>query len=281
MGKITDLRPSPIAGLWYPGEAERLSRVVDEYIQAACLPDLSGEVVAVISPHAGYIYSGRTAGYAFRTVLGSEFDLVAVLSPMHGFYPAPLITSAHPSYATPLGALEVDREAMQALDSALQTGGHPGIASLANDEEHSLEIELPFLQRALKGTFKLLPLMLRSFDDGLLRALGGMLGKILTGRRALMVASSDLSHFYPEAKANELDAHLLAQVEALSPEGVLEAERTGAGQACGSPAIAAVLWAAQALGATQVKVLHHSTSADQTGDKNSVVGYGAAVVLKT
>jgi AmmeMemoRadiSam system protein B len=280
MAGIAELRPSPIAGRWYPGDAGLLARQVDHYLEEACLPELVGEVLAVVAPHAGHMYSGVTAGYAFRSVCGKSFPRVALLSPMHGYYPDALITSAHQGYETPLGSVWIDQEAMSSLNKSLKVRGMSVPSGVARDSEHSLEIELPFLQRALLGKFLLLPLMLRTQQTEDLRALGEALAETLSEFPALLVASTDLSHFYPLAAAERYDANMLDRISQLSPEGVLEAEENGTGMACGAGAVAAVLWAARALGANAVEILHHSTSADQTGDENSVVGYGAAVVLK-
>ena len=277
---IADIRPSPIAGTWYSADPTRLARQVDAYLQAAVLPSLEGEVIGLISPHAGHRYSGRTAGYAFRAVQGQHFDLVAVISPLHGYFPGDLLTTGHKAYSTPLGPVWVDSAAVEALDEALQQVSHVKLARIVNDSEHSLEIELPFLQRALADEFQLLPVMVRSQSKAAARALGEALGRVLAGKRALLVASTDLSHFYPQEIAEQLDKTMLQQIADFSPEGVFRAEESGAGFACGFPAVAAVLWAARALGGNAVRVLHHSTSADETGDASQVVGYGAAAILK-
>lgn len=287
MNPQLDIRPSPIAGTWYSSDPARLRTAIDRYLAEASLPALDGKVVAVIAPHAGHRYSGRTAGYAFRSVQGCAPQRVAILSPYHDYHPAALLTSDHAYYATPLGNLAVDQAALQALDENLLRLGKlakiahlPRLVKLANDPEHSLEIELPFLQRALIAPFSLVPLMLRTRSPEILRLLGESLAEILNEQETLLVASTDLSHFYPQETARQLDQFMLRQIEAFSPEGVLEAEMTGKGFACGAPAVAATLWAARALGGSQVLILHHSTSADETGDPSSVVGYGAAVVIK-
>lgn len=280
MTTISKIRPSPIAGRWYSDDPARLGAQMDELIHNARIPALEGEVVALIAPHAGHRYSGVTAGYAFRTVLGRPFDLVAVVSPLHQYYPATFLTSAHQAYGTPLGAVEIDQQAVADVDASLKEQGFPGLHPIAYDDEHSLEIELPFIQRALPGPFRLLPVMVRSQSPADAEALGHALAKALAGRQAVMIASSDLSHFYPEAVAGQLDGEMLRQIAGFSPEGAFKAEQTGQGFACGIAAIGAVLWAARDLGADRVEILHHSTSADQTGDFTSVVGYGAAVVLK-
>jgi len=282
MAKIADLRPSPIAGRgWYEGDARKLARQVDEYLAKADEPELDGEVLALIAPHAGHIYSGATAGFAFRCVQGLHFDLVAVISPLHrgGFNTSPLLTTAHQAYQTPLGAIPVDHQSLYALAKALEAS-HLKLAAVAYDEEHSVEIELPFLQRALTGEFRLLPLMIASQEPSDAYALGEALAQVLPGRNALMVASTDLSHYRSEAETDKLDAEMLSQIGRFSPQGVFQAELSGAGTACGVAAVAAVLTAAKALGGTRVHVLHHSTSGDVTGEHEQVVGYGAAAVVR-
>lgn len=280
MSAASEIRPSPIAGTWYSADPDRLKQQIDHYLQSAQIPPLEGHVTAVIAPHAGHRYSGRTAGHAFAPLVGQERDLVAVLSPMHAPYPANILTSAHQAYSTPLGPVWIDHQAIDQLEEYLMQEGL-SLSRIANDREHSLEIELPFIQRALRGTFKLLPVMVRSVSPLVARRLGTALAAVLKGRNCLMVASTDLSHFYPEALAQELDLEMLRRIRNFAPDELFAAERTGKGFACGLPAIAAVLWAARELGADSVEILHHSTSADETGDRGSVVGYGAAAVLST
>jgi MEMO1 family protein len=274
------VRPSPIAGQWYPGDPHRLATQVDQYIQSAASAELSGEVVAIMAPHAGHRYSGPVAGYSFSAIRGLSPEIVAVISPMHYPYTEPLLTTAHLAYTTPLGDIPVDQDALQALDGALQTELGFGLARVANDPEHSLEIELPFIQRALPGPLQLLPVMVRDQSERVAQALGKALAKVLAGRKALLVASTDLSHFYPERIANKLDNELLSQVQAFDPAGVLRAEEIGTGFACGKGALAAVMWAALELGANRAQVLHYATSGDVTGDHSQVVGYGAAVFVR-
>ena len=281
MSAIPSVRPSSIAGDWYEADPRALARVVDAYIDQAILPDLPGEVIALITPHAGHVYSGAVAGHAFAAARGLTPDLVAVLSPMHHPYIQPLLTTAHSAYATPLGEIQVDAKAVAELDSRLlETLGY-GLIQVANDQEHSLEIELPFLQRALKSTFRLLPVMMRAQTPDVAHQIGEALAETVRGKNALLVASTDLSHFYTQTIANKLDAAILKQVAAFSPEGIFDMEQNGRGEACGIGALAAVLWASRALGADTVTVLKHATSGDVTGDFRRVVGYGAAVVLKT
>jgi MEMO1 family protein len=280
MNPASPLRPSPIAGLWYDDNSHRLAEQIDTYLEQAELPELKGEVLAVIAPHAGHRYSGRTAGHAFKSLSGRSIDTVAVISPMHQYHPETLITSAHAGYNTPLGPVWIDREAVHQVGQLLDESYNLNLAVVSNDREHSLEIELPFLQRALQPGFKLLPIMIRTRSPEIARSLGIVLARVLQSRSALLVASSDLSHFYSLPEAKQLDAVMLHQIAGFSPEGVMQAELSGRAFACGAAAIAAVLWAAQEMGGKHAKILHHSTSAEETGDADSVVGYGAAVILK-
>jgi AmmeMemoRadiSam system protein B len=281
MNNITDNRPSPIAGQWYSGNAKTLAANVDEYISAATLPEIHGRVIAIIAPHAGHIYSGPVAGYAFAAVKDMNPELVAVVSPMHQPYYDPLLTSGHDAYQTPLGSIPINRAAVQELDALLEKSLGFGTISVRKDREHSLEIELPFLQQALGGDFSLLPVMVRDQSERVTKSLGLSLAEVLKTCTALLVASTDLSHFYPQASANKLDKEMLSRIEALDPEAVLKAEEEGVGYACGRGAVAAVLWAARELGGNHVQILNYATSGDVSGDYHQVVGYGAAVVTKT
>ena len=277
---MPDVRPSPIAGKWYESDPTILARIVDGYLDEAKLPELDGEVIAVIAPHAGHQYSGAVAGYAFETLRGRSPKLVAVIAPMHHPYSQPLITSAHDAYSTPLGDVLIDQDALSKLDEALQSHLGFGLSPVSNDPEHSLEIELPFLQRALKPGWKLLPVMVRAQEPRVSEALGKALAGVLANKNFVLVASTDLSHFYNQKTALNYDRAMLDQIETFSPEGAFDLERAGRGFACGLGAFTAVLWASRQLGADKVKVLRHATSGDMTGDYSSVVGYGAAVVLK-
>lgn len=276
-----DFRPSPIAGQWYPSDADQLARSVDAYIAAAGEPTLEGQVVAVMAPHAGHRYSGPVAGYAFATLRGLNPDLVVIVSPMHHLHHKPLLTSAHAAYVTPLGRILVNQGAVQELEAQLQVELGFGLAPVRNDMEHSLEIELPFLQRVLQGDWQLLPVMVRDVNPRILRALGKGLTNVLRDRQAILVASTDLSHFYPQNMAEVLDREVLRRVEAFDPAGVLKAEEEGKGFACGRGALAAVMWAAQDLGADKAHILNYATSGDVTGDFSQVVGYAAAVFVRS
>ena len=276
-----DVRPSPLAGHWYDSDPEVLARSVDGYLDSAQLPELEGDVIAVIAPHAGHTYSGAVAGYAFATLRGRSPDLVAVIAPMHHPYSELLITTAHDAYSTPLGDVLVDKDALHELDGLLRSELHFGLSPVENDPEHALEIELPFLQRALSSPWKLLPVMVRVREASISERLGKALAKVLRDKNFALVASTDLSHFYNQQTALTYDRAMLNAIESFNPDGAFDLERAGKGFACGLGAFTAVMWAARELGADKVKVLRHATSGNVTGDYSSVVGYGAAAILKS
>ncbi len=280
MSSPIGVRPSPIAGQWYPGDPYQLARSVDRFLDSADLPEIEGQVLGVIAPHAGHRYSGAVAGHAFAALRGRQPELVAVVAPMHHPYTDAVLTSAHQAYATPLGEIPVDAQAVAQVSLVLEQELGTGLSPVACDPEHALEIELPFLQRALAGGFSLLPVMLRDQSRRVAQAVGKALAHALQRREALLVASSDLSHFYNQDEAGALDSEMLRRIAAFDPEGLLAAEQEGRAFACGRGAIAAVLWAARALGGDCVQVLHYATSGDVTGDFSSVVGYGAAAVVR-
>ncbi len=280
MQTVSEIRPSSIAGTWYEGQPKRLAESVDSYIQRAKIEKIEGKVIGLVAPHAGHRYSGPVAGYAFAAARGLSPSLVAVIAPMHHPYPYPLITSAHSFYFTPLGNIPVARPQLDELSALLEPRLGYGLSAISNDPEHALEIELPFLQRALQNPFHLIPLMLRQQDPHTARVLGETLAEILRGQDCLLVASTDLSHFYSQSTAETLDAAMLNAAESFEPEALYEIERKGKGEACGLGALASTLWAAKALGADTVKILNYATSGNVSGDYERVVGYGAGVILQ-
>jgi AmmeMemoRadiSam system protein B len=202
---------------------------------------------------------------------------------MHHPYIEPLITTAYDAYTTPLGDVPVDKDALHQLDGILKSELGFGLSPVSRDPEHSLEIELPFLQRALarRSEWKLLPVMDRAREPHISRGLGKALAQVLRDKNFILVASTDLSHFYNQQTALVYDRSMLDQIESFNPEGAFDLERAGRGFACGLGAFTAVMWAARELGADRVQVLRHATSANVTGDYSSVVGYGAAAILKS
>jgi AmmeMemoRadiSam system protein B len=275
-----DIRLSPLAGRWYPGNPDQLAESVDLYIQNAEIPALEGQVLAIISPHAGHQYSGPVAGYAFAAAQGLQPDLVVILSPYHQYHSGALISSDHEAYQTPLGDVKVDLESLDYLDQALSDQVGLTLDRVRNDQEHAVEILLPFFQRIFQNDFQLLPIMIRDQDPALMQVLGSILTELISSRSALLTASSDLSHFHSADKAFQLDQTIIKAINSLQPEKLYEAEKQGTGSACGLGALAAIIWAAQKTGPIKAHQLHYAHSGDITGDNSRVVGYTSAVITQ-
>jgi len=278
----SEARPSPIAGTWYAGNAAALSRQMEAFFGAVKLKkdDLKGRVIGLMVPHAGHRYSGQTAAYGFQAVAEEPRKLVVILAPMHMFCSEEITTTAHAAYQTPLGDVPVAQGALEQLEKALETRGLR-IAQILRDGEHSLEIQLPFLQHLWKPAFQLLPVMIRTHDSQKIKKFAAALHETIQGSDTLVIASTDLSHFFPQLTAQMLDAETLRRVHAFDPEAVLSGDLDHSAPACGAGAVAAMLHTARLLGADQAQILNYSTSAETTGDGSSVVGYGAAAVVKT
>lgn len=278
--KLTETRPAQLAGTWYTGNPETLRQSITNYIEDVNIPPIPQEIIGLLAPHAGHRYSGPVAGYAYRAIQGQSYDTVAVVSPFHRGYGQPIITTAHLSYLTPLGEVAVDYPHLEALENLLKEEYQQTLSQIAFDQEHAVEIQLPFLQLALKGEFQLLPLMLAGGETETAIELGEALGQILQGTRSLLVASTDLSHFYEEEKANRLDQVMLDAIATFDVDRVIAAHISGKGQACGLLAVLTVMTAARMLGAAQVKILDYATSGATSGDFSRVVGYGAGVFTR-
>jgi len=267
-----EIRPSPIAGTWYPGDAPALARMVDDFLANVPAQEVAGRPLALIAPHAGYAYSGQVAAYAYSLLRGQKYERVVILSPCHALYPGRFLTTVKRYYGTPLGPVEVDRATLEGL------AGHIPLRGLEYDEEHSLEIQLPFLQRTL-GHFMLVPIMLRdqSWED--CQLLAEALDAVLGQERPLLVASSDLCHDYDYERVRATDAATLAAlVQGEARAFWQEAWRRHG--ACGYGPITTALLVARRWGGKRVVLLHATNSGDVTGQRfGYVVGYAAAAVL--
>ena len=280
MNPFKDIRPSPLAGRWYPANPIHLADSIDGYIKQAQVPDIPGEVTALISPHAGHLYSGPVAGYAFKTLQGRQIDLIVILSPFHQPHPDPILTSGHDAYQTPLGEVPVDKDSQKWLDTTLQERSTVSLSRIRNDKEHAVEILLPFFQRVYPEGFQILPLMVGDQSPALMKTLGSILSDLMKSRDILLVASTDLSHFHPAGEARELDQTIIDHIKALDPEGLYQAQQAGAGAACGLGPLAAVIWAAIQEGTVRTRILNYAHSGDVTGDNASVVGYTSGVLIR-
>jgi AmmeMemoRadiSam system protein B len=274
------IRPAAVAGSWYPGSRGALQQEVDRLLRAASVPRLH-DAVAVISPHAGMVFSGGIAAHAYRAVSEQDVDVIVLVGPSHyvGFDGAAIYDRG--GFETPLGVAEIAEDVAAALvASSPVIRSHPS----AHVREHSLEMQLPFIQRALSA--KIVPIVIGYQTRDTILALGEALAGAVGGRRALIVASTDLSHYFPADRAEVLDARVAGFVAAFDPDGLLaefesypEHER-GRFVACGGGAAIAAMMAARALGADAGQVLKYAHSGDVSGDRSAVVGYLAAAFTR-
>lgn len=267
------VRPSPIAGSWYPGRESELRRTIEAFLQVARQSaPLVGVPVGLVVPHAGYDYSGQVAAYAYRQIEGRTYDTVILLGPSHHAYAPGALVCRCDAYATPLGEVPVARDLLDRVEQAV------GMTWLDRDAEHSLEIQLPFLQTVL-GEFRLLPLMLANQRYSFCARLAPVLADIALEGSTLLVASSDLSHFHNYDTARALDGRVMLALDTLDMRRFAHEIEQGRAEACGSGAIITVTLAAQELGAAKSHILAYANSGDVTGDRTSVVGYLAAALL--
>jgi MEMO1 family protein len=270
------IRPPAVAGTWYPGSAAALTRAVDGYLAHADAdePARLDRLVAFVSPHAGLMYSGPVAAYAYRLLRDHAFDVIVLVGPSH--YVAFEGVAIHPAggFRTPLGTAPIAEDCASALMEAT-----PIIReyAAAHAREHSLEMQLPFVQRLAPGV-PIVPLVMGSQTADTARALGDALAVAMHDRRALLVASTDLSHYRDAAAAARLDRVVVDHVARLDADGLQRALERNPNHACGGGPTVAVMRAARSLGASDAIVLKYADSGDVSGDKSSVVGYMAAAI---
>jgi AmmeMemoRadiSam system protein B len=265
------IREPAVAGQFYPGRASQLQAQVTSLLDRSRPPS---EAVAAVVPHAGYVYSGPVAGAVFGRL--SIPETVALLGPNHTGLGAPVSVWASGSWRTPLGEVEVD----EALASALLERFPPATSNeAAHRLEHSLEVELPFLQ-VLRPEVRILPIVLAVDALATLLRLGETLAELAAAhsRSVLMVASTDMTHFQPQEVAERQDKLALERVLALDPEGLWQVVLENDISMCGYMPTAAALAYARARGATSAELIRYETSGDRTGDRASVVGYAGVII---
>ena len=284
MGSVdsTYVRPPAVAGAFYPGSPSELVKMMADFFHNAHKPLISSKPFAIISPHAGYVYSGQIAASAYKILEGEEYETVIVISPSHTAYFRGVAAFDGRAYSTPLGEIPINRKLSERLASEcdvieLSAQGHykgPGRS------EHALEVQLPFLQLAL-GKFDLVALVMGDQDMPTCARLGETLANVIgKNDKILIVASSDLSHFHSSTAALKLDSVARKDIEALDYRSLVEDLASGKTEACGGGPVIAAMIAAEKLGANSVEITGFGDSGDASGDKANVVGYLSAVIYK-
>lgn len=263
------VRKPAVAGQFYPASPTSLQREIERHLDAAPIDPAPESVAAIMTPHAGYPYSGLTAAHVYKRVLGKTPKRVVVLGCSHQFRFDGLSIFDKGGYETPLGVVPVD-EALADYLAACFGNTCPE----AHYGEHSLEVQVPFLQVVLAGDFKLVPVLFGSRPDDMHERIGKELAKCLDPED-LVLASTDLSHFLREEAANSIDRHSLEQVLTRSTKAVRSGAADESCSMCGVTAVVAAMAYANAVPADRWQLLDYRTSAWASGDTSRVVGYGA------
>ncbi|MEM3617151.1 MAG: AmmeMemoRadiSam system protein B [Candidatus Bathyarchaeia archaeon] len=273
------------AGAFYAGKAESLRRQIEECFLHELGPrkiptvvEGPRRIVGLVCPHAGYMYSGPVAAHAYYNLASDgKPDTVVLFGPNHTGYGSALAVVNEGFWRTPLGDVEVDGETANKI---VREARIVDVDDSAHRYEHSIEVQLPFLQYLFGSAFKIVPICFLMQDLHSSREVGQAVAKVLAGKNALIMASSDMTHYEPKRTAEKKDMLALQAVEAMDEErfySIIEEHRI---TACGYGPIIALITAAKALGARETRLLCYKTSGDITGDHSAVVGYAAVQFAK-
>jgi len=269
------------AGAFYAGTHESLKKQVEQCflheLGPRKIPEVAEtgprQVVGLICPHAGYMFSGPIAAHAYyELAIDGKPDVVVLLGPNHTGYGSALAVMNEGIWRTPLGDVEVDSAVANQI---VQVSGIVDVDDSAHSMEHSIEVQLPFLQYLYDSKFKIVPICFLMQDLSSAREVGKAVGKVLAGKNAIVIASSDMTHYEPQERAERKDRMALEAVEAMDEAKFYSTVETQNITACGYGPIAALITASKALGAKEAKLLCYKTSGDIVGDYSSVVGYAA------
>jgi AmmeMemoRadiSam system protein B len=264
------MRLACAAGGFYPAAVDDLKKSIETCFSHKLGPKGGASpILGAVVPHAGYIYSGPAMAWVYHHLRATAQKTVVYLGPNHTGYGTPISLSSDASWQTPFGEVSVDVKMRDAIKAACKQAS---VEELSHKFEHSIEVQLPFLQTVWKAP-KVVPVALATMDAKSLQELG----KALSSQDCIVLASSDLSHYLSQAQANEKDHMALERILKLDPAGLLKIVIEKDISMCGAPAAAAMLWALKGK-AKKAELLQYYTSGDITGDMSAVVGYGAIAV---
>lgn len=270
---MKNVREPQVAGMFYPSNPKELENQINGFINGIKVESEVHNVKGIVAPHAGYMYSGKTAAYAFKTIKNKNYKNVIVISPSHREYFRGISIFSGDAYSTPLGDIVVNKELRTRLVgySDIIFEGLEG-----HREEHALEVQLPFLQIVLED-FNLIPIVIGDQNKEFVYGLANALADVIEDD-TLIVASSDLSHFYTRGHAQKLDHRIAEHINNYNFEELqndLEMKRC---EACGGGGIVALMKALKMKNVLNSRVVAQSDSGDITGDENEVVGYLSAIL---
>ena len=272
---MKNVREPAVAGMFYPSSAKKLKDEVQLLLDAYKPEEKFQNIFGIVSPHAGYTYSGRTAAIAFNALENKSYKTVVIIAPSHKEYFPGISIYSGDAYKTPLGEVALNKEIVQKLTSDENfifegLNGHR--------TEHAVEVQIPFLQMTIKD-FSIVPVVMgdqrKIFIDGLAQKLAEVVDD-----ETLIIASSDLSHFHSKTEAYELDSIVEKRIANFDYDGLQKDLEVGECEACGGGAIVAMMKAADLINKRRSKVLSRTDSGDVTGDETEVVGYLSAVLYE-
>jgi len=277
-----NVRQPAVAGSFYPGSREGLRKEVENLLGSVDLPLISGKILGGMAPHAGYMFSGQAQAYLYKALEPLSFNTAVIIASSHyAFYQG---ASVYPegAYLTPLGEVDVAEEITKKLLDYPEFNYVPS----AHQREHSIEVQLPFLQ-VIKGNVKIVPIVVSEFDLELTKRLGKAIHEVTAGRNdVIFIASSDLSHYPPYEIAKKVDNEILKRIVSLDPEGLHESavllrrERGVSTAICGEGAVLTLLYCLLEKGVKEGKLLIYYNSGDvEKFMREEVVGYGAVIFL--
>ena len=276
-------RAPAVAGLFYPSGADELNQLIELSFKErrfgpGDLPPSKElrrrRIYGIVSPHAGYIYSGAVAANGYYETSSMNFDRVVMIGPNHYGIGTGLATVRDGIWETPLGQVEIDTELASRIS---ENSGILDFDDLAHSRDHCLEVQLPFLQYIKKNQFKVVPIIMIIQDKGTASEIGESIADSTRTLNALLIASSDFTHYEPNSAAHRKDRELIEAILSLDTSIFYTTLERLNVSACGYGAIASIMTAAKALGATKGELLRYATSGDIVGDTNNVVGYASII----
>jgi len=271
------IRQPVVAGQFYPGEKKELKNMINSCFEHEFGPGIDSvgsreKIFGVVCPHAGYVYSGPTACHSYKAISSQSPELVIIIGPNHFGVGKDAATMIDAQWQTPLGRVEVDSE------SAKQVAEISNIIEIdeySHSQDHSLEVQVPMLQEILSNEFQILPIILRSQEMKTAIDVGNAVYEISKEKNAIVIASSDFTHYEENSFAHQQDKALIKPILDMDIDKFYQVLYDRRVTSCGYGAMASTMIACKKMGATEGKLLSYATSGDVSGDTESVVGYGS------
>ncbi|MFQ6025259.1 MAG: AmmeMemoRadiSam system protein B [Nitrosopumilaceae archaeon] len=274
------VRTPAVAGMFYPKEKNELKAAIHDCFLHSFGPgklppsESAQKIYGVICPHAGYMYSGPVAAHSYYAVSSEKYELAIIIGPNHWGVGCGVAAMKEGQWETPLGNVEVDPESSVELNKISNT---IELDFFSHTRDHSLEVQVPMLQEICSPQFKIVPIILINQDYSTAKEIGSAVAKIVKRKRAIIIGSSDLTHYEENSYAHKQDESLIEPILSMDLDDFYRVLQENQVSACGYGAIASTMIACKELGATKGTLLKYATSGDITGEKSSVVGYTSIV----